>query len=217
MTWVMVIGLAAVVFAGLAVLFKVPRGGWEAIGAALLVGIAGFAMQARPELGGAPKEPVQQAAASGEALVDARKALSEQNVPAASQWTVVADAFARRGQFAEAAGVVRGAIAKNPGDADAWLALANNLVAHAEGNVSPAALYAYRRAALADPQHPGPPFFLGLALAQGGRLEEGRAAWAELLARTPKDAPWRADLEQRLGELDAFIARQNSPSQPGAQ
>ncbi|WP_374531123.1 tetratricopeptide repeat protein [Novosphingobium sp.] len=217
MTWVMVIGLAAVAFGALTVLFKAPRGGWEAIGAALLVGIAGFAFQARPDLPGAPKEAAERPQASGEALVDARKALSEQNVPAASQWTVVADAFSRRGQFAEAAGVVRGAIAKDPNNADAWLALANNLVAHADGNLSPAALYAYRRAAQADPQHPGPPFFMGLALAQSGRLDEGRAVWADLLARSPKDAPWRADLEQRLGELDAFIARQNGAAQTGTQ
>lgn len=217
MTWVMVFGLAAVVFGAMVVFFKTPRGGWEAIGAALLVGIAGFASQASPGLPSAPKEPAEQPQASGEALVDARKALSEQNVPPSSQWTVVADAFSRRGQFAEAAGVVRGAIAKDPNNADAWLALANNLVAHADGNLSPAALYAYRRAALADPQHPGPPFFMGLALAQSGRLDEGRAVWADLLARSPKEAPWRADLEQRLGELDAFIARQNGAMQGGGE
>lgn len=208
MTWVLVIGLALAAFGFLAVAFKTPRQGWEAIGAALLVGIAGFAWQANPDQPGAPKAPAQSQQASGDALVDARKALSQQNVPAASQWTIVADAFSRRGQFAEAAGVVRGAIAKDPGNADAWLALANNLVAHADGNLSPGALYAYRRAALADPQHPGPPFFMGLALAQNGRLADGRAVWADLLARSPQNAPWRADLERRLADLDAFIARQ---------
>jgi cytochrome c-type biogenesis protein CcmH len=29
-----------------------------------------------------------------------------------------------------------------------------------------------------------------------------------LLARSPKDAPWRADLAERLQRLDAFIAMQ---------
>ncbi|MEN9683925.1 MAG: hypothetical protein RLZZ427_1676 [Pseudomonadota bacterium] len=208
MTWVMVIGLGLLAFGALVIGFKAPRQGWEAIGAALLVGIAGFAWQASPDQPGAPKAPAQSPQISGEAMVEARKALSQQTVPVASQWTIVADAFARRGQFAEAAGVIRGAIAKDPHNADAWLALANNLVAHADGNLSPAALYAYRRAALADPQHPGPPFFLGLALAQSGRLAEGRAAWADLLARSPANAPWRADLQARLADLDAFIARQ---------
>lgn len=210
MTWVVVIALAAAAFAALAFVLKVPRKGWEAVGAALLVGIAGFAWQARPAQPGAPKEAAERPQASGAAMVQARKALSEKNVAAGDRWTVVADAFSRNGQFAEAAGVVLGAVEKDPNNADAWLALANNLVAHAEGNLSPAALYAYRRAAQADPQHPGPPFFLGLALAQNGRLADGRAVWADLLARTPKDAPWRADLAARLADIDAFIARQQT-------
>lgn len=210
MTWVVVIALAAAAFAALAFVLKVPRKGWEAVGAALLVGIAGFAWQARPAQPGAPKEAAERPQASGAAMVQARKALSEKNVAEGDRWTVVADAFSRNGQFAEAAGVVLGAVEKDPNNADAWLALANNLVAHAEGYLSPAALYAYRRAAQADPQHPGPPFFLGLALAQNGRLADGRAVWADLLARTPKDAPWRADLAARLADLDAFIARQQT-------
>ncbi|MFM2302092.1 MAG: hypothetical protein RLZZ84_1828 [Pseudomonadota bacterium] len=210
MTWVMVIGLAVAAFGALTLVLRAPRQGYEAIGAALLVGMAGFAWQAYPDLPSAPKQPAEHPQASGEAAVEARKALSENNISPSSQWTVVADAFSRRGQFAEAAGVVRGAIAKDPANADAWLALANNLVAHAEGNLSPAALFAYRRAAAADPQHPGPPFFMGLALAQSGRLAEGRSVWADLLARSPKDAPWRADLEKRLADLDSYIAQQQA-------
>lgn len=208
MTWVLVIGLAAVAFVALAFVLKVPRQGWEAVGAALLVGIAGFAWQARPAQPGAPKEAAERPQASGAAMVQARKTLSEKNVGEGDRWTVVADALSRNGQFAEAAGVVLGTVEKDPNNADAWLALANNLVAHAEGNLSPAALYAFRRAAMADPKHPGPPFFLGLALAQNGRLADGRAVWADLLARTPKDAPWHDDLVARLADLDAFIARQ---------
>ena len=208
MTWIVVIALALAAFAALMLVFKAPKQGREAIGAALLVGLAGFAWQASPAQPGAPKEAAERPQASGAALVAARKALDSGNVAPADRWTVVADAFSRNGQFAEAAGVVLGTVEKDPGNADAWLALANNLVAHAEGNLSPAALYAYRRAAMADPQHPGPPFFMGLALAQSGRLAEGRAVWAELLARSPAQAPWRTDLATRLADLDAFIARQ---------
>lgn len=214
MTWIVVIALALAAFAALVLGFKAPKQGREAIGAALLVGLAGFAWQASPAQPGAPKQAAEQQQASGAALVAARKALADGSVAPADRWTVVADAFSRNGQFAEAAGVVLGTIEKDPANADAWLALANNLVAHAEGNLSPAALYAYRRAAEADPQNPGAPFFMGLALAQSGRLAEGRAVWAELLARSPAEAPWRADLTRRLAELDAFIARQQ---EAGAQ
>ena len=205
MTWALVALLALASFAAAAFLFKAPRKGWEAIGAALLLGIAGFALQARPAEPGAPKEAAVKPADSGAALVAARRQLAQgDNAP--NQWMVIADGLARNGQFGDAAGVVLGAVEKDPRNADAWLSLANNLVAHADGTVTPAALYAYRRASEVDPAHPGPPFFMGLALAQNGRLEEGRALWADLLAKSPADAPWRADLTRRLGELDALMA-----------
>jgi cytochrome c-type biogenesis protein CcmH len=39
---------------------------------------------------------------------------------------------------------------------------------------------------------------MGLALANSGRAEEAGQVWRGLLARTPKEAPWRVDLEARL-------------------
>ncbi len=211
MTWVWIIGLAGASFLLLTLVLKAPRQGWEAIAAALALGIAGFASQASIALPGAPKEAQQQTDKSGAALIEARRELaSESAMPnQPNRWMIIADALSRNGQFGDAAGVVLGAVEKDPKNADAWLSLANNLVAHADGNLTPAAQYAYRRAAIANPQHPGPPFFLGLALAGSGKLAEGRALWADLLARTPADAPFRADLAERLQRLDAFIAAQD--------
>lgn len=206
MSWALIIALAALAFAALVFLFKVPRGGWEAVGAALLLGLAGYALQGSPAQPGAPKAPAAQNKGNGQALVAARQQLRASGAQGTSSWLVIGDAMARNGQYADAASVLLGAVEKNPKDAEGWLALGNALVGHSEGALTPAALYAYQRAATADPAHPGPPFFLGLALAQSGRLNEGRALWAELLARSPKDAPWRADLAERLSKLDQFIA-----------
>lgn len=213
MSWVWAL-LLAIVALGLVLLLmrwmRKPTVGWEAIGAALLLGIAGYGLQGSPGVPGAPKTPVETISGDPQALVEARKALNGDGKPLGNNWVVVADALARHGQYADAAGVLRGAIDKDPKDADAWLALANALVGHAEGTLSPAALYAYRHAADAAPSHPGPPFFLGLALAQSGRFAEARGLWADLLQRTPADAPWRADLQDRLARLDALIAQQNA-------
>lgn len=210
MGWVLVGGLAVASFAALAWLFKAPRKGWEAIGAALMLGIAGYALQGSPAQPGAPKEAAPQTREGAAALVAARQELARDGSANSSSWVMISDALARNGQYSDAAGVVLGAVEKDPKNADAWLALGNYLMGHTEGVLSPAALYAYRRAAEADPLHPGPGFFMGLALAQNGRLAEGRAMWADLLARTPKDAPWRPDLEERLKRLDAFIAAQET-------
>lgn len=210
MTWVLVLALALAAFGIVVFAFNAPRGSWEAIGAALALGIAGFALQASPGQPGAPKTAVQPVKASGAALVAARQQLGAPGDQASNRWMVIADAMARNGQFGDAAGVVLGAVEADPRNADAWLALGNDLVAHADGALTPAAQFAYRRAALAAPDHPGPPFFLGLALATNGRLAEGRAVWADLLARAPQDVPWRRDLELRLGRLDTFIAAQQA-------
>jgi cytochrome c-type biogenesis protein CcmH len=219
MSWVWAL-LLAIVALGLVLLLmrwmRKPTVGWEAIGAALLLGIAGYGLQGSPGMPGAPKAPAEKISGDPEALVAARKSFDGKAMPANGNWVMVADAYARHGQYADAAGILRGAVDKDPKDADAWLALANALVGHAEGTLSPAALYAYRHAADAAPSHPGPPFFLGLALAQSGRFAEARGLWADLLQRTPADAPWRADLQDRLGRLDALIARQNAAQgQPG--
>jgi cytochrome c-type biogenesis protein CcmH len=207
--WAFLLAVAAL---GLVVLMIRGTGkglaGWEAVAAALLLGIAGYGLQGSPDLPGAPKTPVEKISGDPAALVAARKSLSGKDMPLDSNWVVVADALSRHGQYADAAGILLGAVDKDPRDADAWLALANALVGHAEGTLSPAALYAYRHAAEAAPGHPGPPFFLGLAMAQSGRFAEARQLWADLLQRTPPDAPWRADLQDRLDRLDALIARQ---------
>jgi cytochrome c-type biogenesis protein CcmH len=206
MTWVLVFLLAALAFCVIAWLLKAPRSGWEAIGAALLFGIAGYGLQGSPGLAGAPKAAAEKLSGDPAALVEARRGLSGDKQLPADNWLVVGDALARNGQYANAATVLLGAVKKEPRNGEAWLAMANALVGHADGQLTPAALFAYRHAAEVAPDNPGPPFFLGLALAQTGRLAEARQLWGDLLKHTPADAPWRADLEERIARLDAFIA-----------
>ena len=213
MIWVFVLGLALAAFVLAAFILKAPRGGWEAIGAALFVGIAGYALLGAPNQPGSPTKAAESSGQNGAALVAARQAMAGGQIQG-QRLLIIADGLARQGQFGDAAGVLRGAIAANPRDGEAWLALANALVGHAGGTLSPAALMAFQRAADAAPDNPGPPFFLGLALAQSGQLAEARRIWAELVARSPASAPWRADLTQRLSALDAVIARQAAAAPP---
>ncbi|MEW9856902.1 tetratricopeptide repeat protein [Novosphingobium sp. M1R2S20] len=210
MSWVFVILLAAGAFVVATFVLRTPRRGWEAIAAALLLGVAGYALQAHPNLGSAPKAPREDVDARDSALVEARAQVTESGIPPSDRWVIISDALARNGQFAGAAEVLRGAIADDPKNGEAWLAMANALVSHADGVLTPASLYAYRRAAAVAPDHPGPPFFLGLALAQSGRFDEASTLWRRLLAQTPADAPWRAELEGRINQLDAIIAAQRS-------
>ena len=188
MIWV---GLAALVAASLA---------------AVLVGLAGYIYQGQPGLAGAPRVADEAPVGSADAAIAERRALSSTPV-GGNAWLMIADALSRHGEYAEAATVLRGALDKNPHDGEAWLALGNALVGHAQGSLGPGALYAFRQAQAADPTAPGPPFFLGLAMARSGQLVAARAQWAGLLARSPADAPWRAQLAGELTRLDGMIAQ----------
>jgi cytochrome c-type biogenesis protein CcmH len=161
-------------------------------------------------LPGAPKQAAQQIAENPEAVVEARGELVEEKLgQPKDRYLVIADGFARNGQYANAASVLLGAVEDNPKNFEAWLAMGNALLAHSEGFLTPAAIHAYEKAAEADPEHPGPAFFLGLGLAQSGRFAEARKTWADLLERSAEDAPWREDLEFRLQRLDMLIASQS--------
>lgn len=213
MTWLLVALLTLVTFVVTHRLMKPPRLGAAAIGAALLAGIAGYAAQNHAALPGAPTAAREQVGGDAEGVA-ARQKISEQ-APGGDKRMIVADAMARNGRYADAATMLRGVVASNPKDGTAWLALANSLVSHADGRLSPAAVFAFRRAEEAEPANPGPPFFLGMALAQSGRLKEARAVWIDLLGRSPADAPWRGDLVARLQELDAFVAQQGAGGTTG--
>jgi cytochrome c-type biogenesis protein CcmH len=207
MTWIVILLIAAIVFAIMAFVLKMPRGGWEVTGAALLFGIAGYALQGHPGQAGAPRPPVESANLADETLLKQRQAMGAAFGKGQS-WMILADALTRQGQYGAASEVLRKAISKSPQDADLWVALGNALVGHSEGIITPAAQYAFQKAADIAPDHPGPPFFMGLALAQTGRLAEARTLWAQLLQRSPADAPYRADLEARLARIDSMLAGQ---------
>jgi cytochrome c-type biogenesis protein CcmH len=215
MTWVIVLLIAAAAFGAMAFALKMPRAGWELTGAALLVGIAGYALQGMPTVPGAPKAPVENKRAADEALIKQRQQMGN-GFAKGSNWMILADGLARQGQFGAAAEVLRKGTQQFPQDADLWVALGNALVGHSDGMITPAAQFAFQKAASIDPAHPGPPFFMGLALAQSGRLPDARAVWAELLERSPADAPWRADLAARIQRIDSMMAMSGGAETAGA-
>jgi cytochrome c-type biogenesis protein CcmH/NrfG len=88
-----------------------------------------------------------------------------------------------------------------PNDPDLWVGLGNALVIHADGMMTPAAELAFQRASKIAPDHPGPKFFYGLALAQGGKFDEAESLWRTLLTSAPPETSWRPMVEERLAML----------------
>ena len=148
---------------------------------------------------------VDETAQTGEMMVVARREFyPEGRLP--SRFVVTADAFTRRGQHEQAANFLRNAVAENPADSEAWLALGNALVEHADGQLTAAALYAYSQAEAVAPDNPAPTYFLGLAFLRAGEPGRTLELWRELLQSAPEQAEWRAPLAARLDRLEAILA-----------
>jgi cytochrome c-type biogenesis protein CcmH len=206
--WLGVLALALAAFALAALLLRLPREAYAIFGAALLFGLAGYALQGSPEQPSAPKERVAAQSQDGEAMVEARRALFDPVRPKPDYLTI-SDGFARNGKFDDAAGLLRQGLAENPGHLEGWLALGMALVGHADGRVTPAAAYAFDKAREIDPESPAADYFLGFSYLRSGQIRDARATWARLVENSPEGAPWVPELQQRIADLDRMIA--NAP------
>ncbi len=214
MTWIAVIGLAIVTFAIAAFGFRLAKGLWTSLAAALGFGLAGYALQASPELPSAPKAAVEAASEQEFDVVEARREFVSQGDRSASEMLVVSDAMARRGRYAEAAQMLEGVTRQDPQDFEAWLAQAIALTEHADGALSQASLYAFQRASAVKPDNLAPGYFLGVSLVRQGRLMEARQVWRETLEGAPEDAEGRAGMEDRLARLDAMLGAMQAGQPP---
>lgn len=201
MGWIIIFVLVLICAAALIWLGKLSRTTYEITAAALLLGVAGYAWQGNPGMAGVSVEPKEAPNSFDDTTIDARNELGER-FGTAQEWLVFSDSLNRSGKHGAAANYLRNGVKEHPEDPDLWVGLGNALVVHANGVITPAAQFAFQKAADLSPEHPGPPFFLGLAYAQSGKIDQARAIWTELLARSSEDAPWREDLESRLATME---------------
>lgn len=193
------LALLLLIGAALAMLWRLGVRGplLQLAAAALLFGAAGYATQGRPGLAGSPR------AAEGNRapipLTALRHAFFGKFGPT-EHWLLIAESYARRGNTADAAGVLQSAVREHPGDPALWVGLGNALADHS-GTLTPASELAFRRAAELAPGHPAPPFFLGLALARSGETDAAVTLWRSILAQAPADASWRPHVEDAIAAL----------------
>ena len=216
--WLTMALFALIIGAGLYPFVRRDKGALQFLAAGLLLALAGYAWQGKPGLAGQPKHAVEHQAVPNTDMANLRGDMMGR-FDQASSWLTMADAFLSRGDTRGAAEVLQRAVELHPRDANLWVGYGNALVAHGGGMMSPAAQLAFGRAAEIAPDHPGPRFFYGLALAQGGQFDQAEAIWRQLLAEAPPNADYRATIEQRLQQLQA--ARGGvpapAPAAPAAQ
>ena len=183
----------------------IARGLWSSIGAALMLGAAGYAWQQHATLSGHPVTADATPIDIDPGMVAFREAVMP-GLAGDDRTLVEVDAQLRAGNTDAAAQRLIEAIARRPADAALWTGLGSTLAWHDGGQVSPAAQFAFRRAMRLAPDQPGPPFFLGLAHAQTGDLAAAKLAWLRALTLTPRAAPYRVDIAERLAMVDQFEA-----------
>ena len=188
--------LALIAAAAIGLLWRMKlRGPLLTLAAATIAfGCAGYAWQGRPDRAGVPRAASERGVPIS--LAGARVALMGQ-FDNADSWLIMSDNFARRGNSKDAAGVLGSAVREHPRDYKLWVGLGIALVDHGRG-LNPAARLAFGNAAALAPDHPAPPFFLGLAEARSGNVAEALRLWRAILAKAPADASWRPLVEDAV-------------------
>lgn len=201
MGWLVLLVLALAAFVAIWRFGRLDTAGLQLLAAALLLALAGYAWQGRPDLSGSPKAPPESQEVPESDFAKMRQDMLGR-FDTADRWLTIAEGFQRRGDTRGGAGLIRSALREHPDNAILWIGYGNALVIHAGGLITPAANLAFEKAAQLAPEHPAPRFFYGLAQAQAGRLDEAERTWRALLATAPPDAPWRAQVEQQLMALE---------------
>ena len=202
--WLFMVGFAVILFAGLWLVGGMRRPAFEFVAAALILAFAGYQWQGRPGLAGAPEEGEQGREEVTASLIDMR-VLMDRNFSSAKNYLLPSDGYARQGDFKGAVQILRGGVRNNPGDADLWTAIGLDLMMDADGTLPPAAKLAFERARAADPRHPGPIYFTGLAALRSGQPEEALILWTGLLQGDFRAGDWRAKVQTQADALSSML------------
>jgi Flp pilus assembly protein TadD len=204
MGWI-ALGLIGVAAAAALWLLGVARPLWSFIGAGLMLGATGYAVQGQPDLPGHPVTAFARPIALDQGLIELRGDMLGRFTGEAAYLTL-ADGMTRAGNPKAAVQVMLGGVAYAPTNFVLWTWLGMAYAQHDGGAVSPAARLAFTQAMRLAPKHPGPPFFLGVALIQSGDFAAARPYWARALALTPPNVSYRAAIADRLAILDKYLA-----------
>ena len=212
MGWLTLFLLAGAAMA-LLVALGVSRPLWSLVGAALMLGATGYALQGRPMLASQAARPDLAGAAEDPGVIALRDRMLGRWT-AQGAYLIAADAMGRAGEKRAAVQAVLGGLRRYPENLALWVGLGNALARHDGDRLSPPALFAFQQALRLAPRHSGPPFFLGLAHIRAGDFAAARPLWARALALTPAGISYRQDIAQRLAVLDVYLAQTRGTASP---
>ncbi len=200
------------------------------LAAVVALGSAGlYALLGRPDLPGAGPRSAATAAAPADAAHDGAdvqamivqlEAQLRETPEDVNGWRMLGWSYFQTGRFAEAAEAYGRAAALEPANAEHFSAQGEALVQAGGGQVTPAALTAFRGALRADPQDPRARYFVAVEMDQRGEREAAMTAWIDLINSAPEGAPWasevRAFVEDLARERGQDISARLRPAAAGA-
>lgn len=201
-----------------------------ALGLAAMVAIAAAALYARmgqPELAGstAPSPAVQaaapaDAAAQGEVgqLIAGLEQKMQANPGDPEGWRMLGWSYFQTGRYADAAKAYAKAIAIKPDGVGYQSAYGEALVQEAGGQVTPAAVAAFEKAAAQDGADARARYFLAVHKSETGDRQGAIEDMLKLVADSPADAPWlpqlRAVIQQTAQAAGIDIAARLAATKP---
>lgn len=184
-----------------------PRRLWTIPATALTLGAAGYAWQGSPGLAGHSVTTAKQSVETDQDMIDMRDAMFGR-FDMAYRYLGAADAMTRIGSHRNTVKLLQSGVAQAPKSPVLWTWLGIAIADSDGGLVTPASKYAFDQAMLVAPDHPGPPYFYGLALVRSGQIVAARPWWVRAVELTPEGTSYRPDLVAQLGRMDGFLRDQ---------
>jgi cytochrome c-type biogenesis protein CcmH len=115
-------------------------------------------------------------------------------------WVLLGQVYDRMGRYRDSADALRRAVGLGRGDASITGSFGEALLKAEDGRLNEEARLAFEAALAADPDDPRARYYLGLGRFQVGDWRGALDRWAELVRRSPADAPWLPLARQRIAE-----------------
>jgi len=185
-----------------------------ALGLAAVVALGGaglYALLGRPDLPSGPApattdilsatDNVAHDGADVTAMITQLETQLRQSPRDVNGWRMLGWSYFQTGLFTEAAEAYGRAATLEPGNSEHSSAQGESLVQAASGQVTPAALTAFRAAIRAEPLDPRARYFVAVEMDQRGDREGAMTAWIDLINGAPAGAPWAAEVRAFVEDL----------------
>lgn len=208
--WILIILLATLETGGVLLFTRSRRQLWPAVLAAVVLGLAGYAWQGRPEQPASPAMPISAQLKTNDALIAMRSDM-DANYGVAKRYLTLADSYVRDGNYKYAAAIINSGLRRYPREGDLWAGLGVVLFLAGDGKMSPPAEMAFANARKFRPTSRAPDYFKGLVALFNGQPVETLQIWQGLVDGAPENAVWKPKLESQLSGLISLLQSAQPP------